>query len=393
LKKAIFWVTGIVFAGKVLFSMANIAQGVLLSEFIAAFSLESSYQGVPNAAANAGVLTATLLAVPIAARVGRLRMFSAAMGAIALMLLLAGAAPTALLLSAAYALMGFSFGCVDTTASAIVADLHPGPRAPVMMGMLHAAYGMGGILAPIVMMAALQAGATWRAVLTALSAAVFVAFLICLVIFGRARDHLPKEAKQEERLTRAGLLRFVRKPGNMAIVLCAACYCAHQASIYLWIERVIGEGLGSATLGAAALSLFWVGTVVSRLVLPRLQIETGRYMGYGMLLVTFVLLLGAITRSAAVLCAVSGLVGLLGGAALPVLIAESTRRNPGQSMLSVTSVLLTTGFAAMICAPLIGFIVGKTALIAVIYVSAVFALLCAGFGFRIRGEGAVLPQG
>jgi len=386
LKKAVLWVTGIVFVGKVLYSMANIAQGVLLSEFIAAFSLESSFQGVPNAAANAGVLTAMLLAVPIAARVGKLRMFSVAMGAIAALLLLAGAAPTAVLLSAAYALMGFAFGCVDTTASAIVADLHRGPRAPMMMGMLHAAYGTGGILAPIIMTAGLQAGATWRTVLMTLGVAIFAAFLVCTAIFGRARAHLPLNATQETRLTREGLRQFARKPGNVAIMLCAVCYCAHQVSIFLWISRVIGEGFGNVALGAAALSLFWVGTVVSRLAVPLLRIETGRYIRYGLLLVTFVLLAGAVSQSAAVLCAASALSGLLGGAALPVLLAEITRRNADRSMLSVTAVLLMTGLSAIVCGPLIGFIVGKTALIAVIYVSMVFALLCAGCGFGIRPE-------
>lgn len=384
MKKTILWVTSIIFISKILFAMANISQGVLLSDFIATFSLKSSGQGITSAAASAGTIIAMLLSVPIASRIGKLRLFSGALLLIMLMLFCAGAAPTALLLTAAYCLMGFGFGSLDTTASAIVADLHQGPRAPLMMGLLHAAYGSGGILAPIILTAALTRGTSWRTVLFALGTVVLAAGIVCLIIFSRAKEKLPLQAQPTNKLTRAGLLAFARHPGNLALVLCGVGYCAHQASISVWIVRVIGEGFGNAELGAVALTLFWIGTVLSRLIVPLLGISTVRYIRWSLLLAAALLLFSGVIAIPIVLCVASAIAGLLGGATLPMLLSEISARNPDQSMLSITAILLTTGVATMFCSPLIGFIIGKTALIAVPFISAAFAMLCAGSAFLMR---------
>jgi len=373
MKKAIGWMTAALFGGMVLFSMANNAQGVLLSSFIDTFALTSSWQGVPNAAANAGVFMAMLLAVPMAARVGKLRLYTGGVGLMGVMLLLAGAAPSGLLLVAAYLVMGFAFGCVDTCASALVADLHQGERGTMLMGALHAGYGAGGILAPILMTAALSAGMSWRWVLWALAMVAGIAFLFSVIVFTRGRDSLPATAAPPQKLSRSDIKLFFQKPGNLWLVLCTACYCAHQCSIYLWISRIMEVRYHTLTLGATALSLFWVGTVCSRLLVPLLRIKAAPYLRYGVLLAAALLCVGIAADSAVALCAVAALCGLVGGAVLPMAISEGTRRNPTMSMLAVTALLLTTGLAAMICAPLIGFIVSKTALTGALVVSAVFA--------------------
>lgn len=384
MKKAVLWVTAVVFVGKVLFAMANISQGVLLSDFIHTFSLEMAWQGAPNAATNIGVLIAMLFSVPLAAKLGKLWLFAGAVFGISLMLAFIGAAGSAPMLIAGYALVGFAFGALDTTASSIVADLHRGPRAPMMMGILHAAYGTGGILAPIWMTSALEAGATWRAVLFVLSGAMLIAFAACAFVFGRAKDVLPKKAAPDDRLTASALRAFAQKPGNVTIMLCAACYCAHQVSIYLWISRVIGEGYGNVAMGAAALSLFWVGTVLSRLLVPLLRVNTVHYVRFCMPGAAVILLVCAALGGPVPALIASALSGLLGGATLPMLLSEITRRNEGRSMLSVTAVLVTTGLSAIVCAPLIGYVVGVTSLGAVLFVSGAFAVLCSLNGFALK---------
>lgn len=384
MKKAALWVTGVVFLGKVLFAMANNAQGVLLTSYIDAFGLTSSAQGLPNAAANAGVLLAMILSVSMAARIGKPKLYALGLGLMAVMLAVTGAAQSALWLIAAYFVMGFGFGSIDTTASAIVADLHQGKRASMMMGVLHAVYGTGGILAPILMTAALSAGATWRAVLWVLAGVSAAAFVLCTVVFSREKERLAVHTATPGRLTLTDMRLFVRQKGNLLIVLCVGCYCAHQCSVYLWITRIIGVGYGNEALGAAALSLFWVGTVASRLLVPLTGITTVRYLRYGMLAAAVLLGAGAAIGGAVVVCIAAALSGLAGGAVIPMSLSEISRRNPERSMLSITAVLLTTAVAAIICAPLIGFVVGKTALIAGLVVSAVFALCSAVSAFGIR---------
>ncbi|MDR0929555.1 MAG: MFS transporter [Oscillospiraceae bacterium] len=383
--RAVWLVTFVVFAGMALFAMGNNGQGVLLSSFIDAFSLESGMQGVPNATANLGVMLAMLLAMPLASRFGKLSLFLIGLSLMAVMLSLAGAAHSAIGLIAAYCACGFGFGLIDTCASSIVADLHQGGRAPMLMGMLHAVYGLGGILAPVWMTALLASGgAAWRVVLWilgGLSASVFVAGM---VVVRRVGHELPAAVSPPGKITRADLLAFARQNCNVLLICCAACYCAHQSSLYLWISRVIGVGYDNPTLGAVALSLFWVGTVASRLLVPLLRVTAVSYVRIGMLATAAAVLFGALVGGAGVLCAVTALAGLLGGATLSMLLTEMTRRNPDRSMLAITAILLTTAIAAIICAPLIGFIVGQTSLIAGMFISGVFAVGCAGCMFGVR---------
>ncbi len=386
MKKALFWVTGAVCLGHMLFAMANNGQGVLLTSFIDAFSLSSGAQGLPNAAANVGVLAAMLLAVPMAARTGKPALFAGGLTLMAVTLALAGAAASAAGLMLAYLAMGFGFGCVDTCASAIVADLHQGRRASLWMGVLHAVYGTGGILAPILMTAALSAGAGWRAVLFTLSGVVGGAVVLSALIFSKARTALPAASAPPQKLSRKELLSFFGQRGNLALVLSTAFYCAHQVSIYLWISRIIGVGYGNVPLGAAALSLFWVGTVLSRLLTPLTGLKTLPYLRFGMVLTSAVLLLGVLIGGAGVVCAAAALVGLIGGAFIPMALSEITRRNPAQSMLGITAVLLTTALSAILCAPLIGFIVDKTSLLSGLAVSDAFAAVCALCAFWVGEE-------
>lgn len=386
MKRAIWGVTGVVCIGQMLFAIANVGQGMLLTSFIDAFGLQSSAQGLPNAAANAGVLLAMLLSVSMAARVGKTTLHTLGIGLMALTLALAGAAQGAVWLALSYLLMGFGFGFIDTTSSAIIADLHQGRYAATLMGVLHAVYGVGGILAPILLTAGLAAGATWRTALWVLSG---LALLLCLgegMLFLRARDRLPASAAPPVRLSLADVRAFARQRGNPLLLLCAVTYCAHQCSIYLWVNRIIGVGYGNPSLGAAALSLFWLGAVLSRLLVPALRLPTIAYLRYGMLASAALLMLGAVVGGPVAVCAATTLAGLLGGATLPMILSEINARNPSRSMLSITAVLLMTSVAAILCAPLIGFIVGKTALIAGIVVAAVAALACGLLAFGLRAS-------
>lgn len=384
MKKAVGWMTGTVFLGVMLFAMASNAQGVLLSSFIDAFSLTSGVQGMPNAAYSVGSLVAMLLAVPVAARIGKPLLFAGGMLLLGLMLALTGAAQSAVWLIAAYLVIGLSCGFIDTTASSIIADLHQGKRAPQFMGFLHAVYGLGGIIAPVLMTAALGAGTTWRAVLWTLGAVILVASVVSFLVTFRTRDRLPETVAPPSRLTVSELLTFARQPGNATQVLSTCCYCAHQSIILLWISRIIGTGYGNVALGAAALSLFWVGTVLSRLLVPLTGISTVRYMRYGMLLTTVIMVIGLVVGGAVTLCVVTALAGLIGGATIPMSLSEITRRNPGRSMLAITAVMLTASLSSIIAAPLIGFVVARTSLIAGMVASAIGAGLCSVLAFRLR---------
>lgn len=384
MKKAIWMVTITIFAGKILFAVAINTQGVLLTSYIDAFGLQSGLQGAPAAAANVGIVLAMLLAVPMATRAGKPGLFAVGLGLIACMLALVGAAPSALFLIAFYAVMGFGFGCVDTTASTIIADLHEGRRAALMMGLTHAAFGTGGILAPILIKGALAAGVSWRTVLYGLGIFIGALFVFTAFLFRRTRAQLPKGMSKPQKLTLSAIRSFAQKPGNLWLVICTAFYCAHQSTIYLWIDRILGVGFDRPTLAATSLSLFWIGTVISRLVTPLLRLKTIPYLRLSMMTTAALLGISVLSGNAVVICVVVGLCGLLGGATIPMTLYEITTRNPSQSMVSVTAVLLAMSCLNIVCGPFVGFVIGKTALITGLVMSTIAAVCSALSAFCIR---------
>lgn len=377
MKKVIWAVTIAIFVGKILFAMAVNAQGILLTSFINTFNLQSSLQGMPAAATNAGILLSMLLAVPLASKAGKPGLFAIGLGIIACMLVLVGASTSALWLITGYAIMGFGFGFVDTTASTIIADIHEGKRAAMMMGLTHAAFGTGGILSPIIMKSAMSAGVSWRSIALTLGAMTGIVFLFTVLLFQRKKDELPKSMSKPHRLTGTAIQSFFKKPNNIWIVICTGFYCAHQSTLYLWIDRILGIGFNSTGLAATALSLFWIGTVISRLVTPLLRLKTISYVKLSMITTAILLGLSVLSDNALFICIAVGLSGLLSGATIPMALYEITSRNPEQSMVAVTAVLLCMSLFNMLCGPIVGFIVGQTTLIAGLVVSAV-AALCGG---------------
>ena len=165
-----------------------------------------------------------------------------------------GLAPGWIWLVAAIAVFGFARGIVDAAVNAVASVAHGVRR----LGLLHATYGAGATLGPLMTAALIGWAGTWRAVVAAL-------WVLVAVLAARTwalRRSWPELA--------AGAEQSGEGPGMGRAVVTATLavftlYTAAEGSAAAWVYTVLREAHHlSSTHAAVATALFWVGLTGGR---------------------------------------------------------------------------------------------------------------------------------
>ena len=98
-------------------------------------------------------------------------------------------------LIAASLLTGLGFGWVDANCNAVMVDLHHDKSAKYL-GMLHGGFGVGGLIAPL-LIGALLSVVNWHAVSFLMSLIIALAGFVFLALIAAARKGVPEPAKEQ----------------------------------------------------------------------------------------------------------------------------------------------------------------------------------------------------
>jgi fucose permease len=282
------------------------------------FDVPTEAVGLLLFAGTAGYLTSSVAAGFTIARlgVGWLLAGSTAMASLAL----AGYAvsPGLAFMVACALLAGFGGGAIDSGLNAYAA----GAFGPKHMNWLHAFFGLGVALGPLIMTATIEAGLAWRwgyGIVATAQAALATAFVLTARSWGdrpaatNAGDphHAPVETLVSTRST-------LTMPAVWLGVLAFAIYVAIEVGAGLWAFLLLTEGRGvSDTVAGVCVSGYWASLFVGRVV----QGFVAERLGSGLVLAGS--LIGMAVGS--VLVAVPGAgwltvvgLGLIGFAAAPV---------------------------------------------------------------------------
>lgn len=229
------------------------------------------------------------------------RMLPVAMTAAVLALAAIAAAPQWWILAAGYLVLGAGWGAADAGVNAWMA-LTQGPRA---MGLLHASYGVGALLGPLLATAFVADSTAWRGpyvvctVLTALAVLVLLRDRGGFVAAGTAAEIAAQDG---------GVVGSTRLQGLM--IAWFAVYVGVEIAVGAWSYTLLTEGRGYAD-GAAGLltAAYWGGLMAGRFLLAAI----GHRMSPEPMLRISTL---AATAAAALLWAEPGGIG---GLALPVI--------------------------------------------------------------------------
>jgi fucose permease len=276
----------------------------------------------------------------------------------------------------------------DVGIQALVLDLFPQTRSRAL-NLLHVTYGVGALMAPLLLAALVALGVPWQWLMTGSGIAMAIAAVgLALTVppdpvlhASTAHGEAGRVAEIAARGRRLPLFLLV-----MAVSI--TCYVAAEAGVSDWLVRYL-DAL-PITQASLALTLFWAGIAVGRLVFARIgnRLEPQRsaavlaVAGGAMLAVALVL---PISSASPLLF---GAVGLAFGPIFPLMVAAAGARMPGESATVTGTLVFAAVVGVVIYPPAIGFLSDVIGLQAAMMGTAVMAFACgaaAWAAIRVRG--------
>lgn len=222
----------------------------------AEFGVPAGAVGFVLAVSITGYMTASVAAGFLLARVGVGQLLAASTAAVGLGLAGYGAAPSFAAAVGVSLLLGLGAGAIDSGLNAYAAAQFSARH----MNWMHASFGLGATLGPLVMTGVLAAGLAWRwgyGVVALAQAAMSVAFASTVRAWGR-----PAIAP-----TTVDRRRVVRLPAAWFGVLLFGLYTGVEIGAGLWAYTLLTEGRGlSGTVAGGCVSAYWGSLFVGRVL-------------------------------------------------------------------------------------------------------------------------------
>jgi fucose permease len=269
----------------------------------------------------------------------------------------------------------------DVGIQALVLDLFPYARGRAL-NLLHVAYGVGALMAPLLLAALVALGVPWQWLMTGSGVAMAVAAV------GLALTVPPDPVLHASSQDGEAAVRTRRLPLFLLVMAVSiSCYVAAEAGVSDWLVRYL-EAL-PITQASLALTLFWAGIAVGRLVFARIGNRLDPQRSAVVLAVA-----GGALLTVALMLPISpaspllfGAVGLAFGPIFPLMVAAAGARMPGESATVTGTLVFAAVVGAVVYPPAIGFLSDVIGLHAAMMGTAVMAFACgiaAWLAIRVR---------
>jgi fucose permease len=237
--------------------------GVAWPSIRRSFDLPPAQLGVLLTSAMVGYVASSFSSGEVVARlgIGRLLFWSSVL--MVANSLAYAAAPTWSVMVAAALLAGLGAGAIDAGINTFAA-VHLSPR---LVTWLHASYGVGAALGPLLMSGALATGSGWRggyAVIAAILAAMAVAFQVTRRLWDLAA---PPAGPATESVVSPGLFDPLRRPRVWLNIALFFVYTGLEVSAGQWTYSLLTEGRGVAPVAAGGwIAVYWSSLTAGRIV-------------------------------------------------------------------------------------------------------------------------------
>ena len=274
-----------------------------------------------NAAAyGTGVVGGTLLTH----RFGRRPVLAAAVALVMTGLVVLATAPAWPIFLLGAVPFGYGSGTLDGAGNGLILDLFPDSRGRAL-NLLHFFFSAGALASPFVVGRAVESGVPWQALLlgTALAAApIAIAF---------ARSDMPSGRHRPDRSDAAPGRRLLSDRVLLALAIAIGCYVASEVGVSSWLVRF----LDAAPIGLAttALTMFWGGLTVGRLVSARIgdRFDHTAFATIAGIATGIAIVLAVIAPSLESSIVLFGLAGVASGPIFPLIVAIGGERFPDRS--------------------------------------------------------------
>ncbi len=375
--KAAGAVTAAAFVSIFVYALCFSLISVTVNDVVGEFSLFGTSEGLMSSSMSLGGLLA-LLIIPFAqGRVNKIiaLVFAGTLQAIAL--LVCGVSPDFFLFCIACAFTGVGGSIADAYCNSSITDIHKA-RSPRYLGYLHGIYGIGSLLGPVAIYALLQL-ISWRGAYAAVAVAMIIAAAAVLVITRGNRGELA--AVNETKIGKADIIEYIRKKRNIFLCLTGAFATAAQTGVLVWVVRYMSLRFGADALGAVSLSVFWICATISRFLVVRLKLAPMRLLIWGSVLGSASIVAGVLSASAAIMCAMLGVLGFAVGNIMPVIFSECAIGYESKTTFSTSAIMLVMGVTRIIAPLLMAYFSAYVSVVLGMLLPAAFALIAAGFGY------------
>lgn len=375
----------------VFLAMAHQMRPSQLSAVIGYYGLSDSQQGMPAAFATLGSIGAMFLAIALTGRVRKPVMLVISIAASLVLMLPQYLCPPLMLFLALNFVYGIALGMIDTLVSACMAEVHTGKRSALMLSLLHASYGVGGITAPVLYGRLLASGTSWnRLFLVLILIGMTLLMYIAPVSLRQAYLTAVSANERAARFSISGVRRFFADPILSAFTGLMFCFGMSFGGMTTWMVRFV-DVTYSTTMGDTVLSLVFLGILIGRIVTPFLPISEKVFLkiagaGY-FLLMSAALLIGSAEATAVLAC----LACILAGPIVPYAMSIACGRMLENTLLVSTILNLSMYIGQTLASPIMGGIEGFTGLNGSMGFSHIFGLGCsifAAIGLRNRKTSA-----
>ena len=249
--------------------------GVAWPSLRRSFGVPLSALGALLAAAMAGYLVSSFSSGAVVARLGVGSVLAWSSATMVVSSLACAVAPAWSLVLAAGVLAGVGAGAIDAGINAYAAAHFP----PRLVSWLHACYGVGAMLGPLLMTAVLGAGLAWRWGYGAIG--LLLAIMTAAFVVTRHRWRTDRSSPAADRAgsgSRAGMVAALRHPPVWLNVALFFVYTGLEATAGQWSYSLYTEsrGVGSGVAGVWV-AIYWgsltAGRVVAGVVASRVSAD------------------------------------------------------------------------------------------------------------------------
>lgn len=270
------------YAAFVLVGVSAGVGGVLLPAQLSDYGVDKAVIGLTFFTFAAGFMLAGATTGTLVARLGVRTALVVGGGGFVLAGLCAAVRPPLAVLIAVQAVAGYGTGLLESVLNAYLAEL---PGAATRLNRLHAFFGVGALLGPL-LAAWMLTFATWPAVWLVLALACLpltAGFSALYPVHGGAATAPAADAAVRDSAT-AGAAQVVRGPGAAALRQYAVVLAAVFLAVYVGLEISVGNWGFSFLVGARAqpellagytLSGYWLGLTVGRFVISPVATRLG----------------------------------------------------------------------------------------------------------------------
>lgn len=338
------------------FAISSTMIGILVPEIVADYSLTNTEIGIIGSVQSIGSITAMIFGGVLSDRFPKLRLIMISFAAYTALLFGIGAAPAYAMLLVLFLGLGIANSYLNLLISAFISEAY-GERRTAYLNMVHAFFSIGSLAGPAYASLFLQNGQTWNR--SFINLGIFCS-IVTLLFVTLAIPVKETASSAGNKTFFKDVYRLLTDKHILVLSLLCSAYMGHQSAVGLWIAAYMQDGLGlSQALGSTALTLFWAGIVVGRLMQPIIakKIDYERWLCVCCLISGFLYTGAFLLGNGIVIILVLFLVGALTGAAFPSIIGMACSRFPNLSGTATSALSLINALIGMVLSATIGMLV------------------------------------